>query len=394
MSAEDTAVAALKDEADRALRRADPAAAADAFERAIALAPQRVELLMGLAASRRALGQAEAALAAAEQALVVQPRLFNALLLKGAILDGLGRLKAAAMAYGDALRLAPAAGALAEPTRRALLRAQEVCERHQSDLAERLRAAAELAALPPALSRRIDAFIETTAGRRRFYAQQPSQFYFPGLPPIEFYDRDEFPWLAAFEAHWQAIRDEALAVWSEGTEGLTPYVQLGPGSPLDQWAELNQSLSWSAFHLFQDGDPVAANQARCPATVAALEALDQPSLRGRSPTALFSILRPGAHIPPHNGLNNTRLILHLALFAPEGCALRVGGETRAWRAGEAFVFDDTIEHEAWNRSPSPRAVLICDVWNPRLSADERELVVRLTNVADQFNEIAPGTTVA
>jgi len=394
MSAEDTAVAALKDEADRALRRADPAAAADAFERALALAPRRVELLRGLAASRRALGEAEAALVATEQALVVQPRLFNALLLKGVILDGLGRLTAAAMAYGDALRLAPAASAVPEPTQRALVRARELCDRHQSELAERLRAAAELSMLSPALSRRIDAFIETTAGRRRFYAQQPSQFYFPGLPAIEFYDRDEFPGLAALEACWEAIRDEAMAVWSEGTEGLTPYVQLDPGTPLDQWAELNQSMSWSAFHLFQDGEPLAANQARCPATVAALEALDQPSVRCRSPTALFSILRPGARIPPHNGLNNTRLILHLALIAPEGCALRVGGEMRPWRAGEAFVFDDTIEHEAWNRSPSPRAVLICDVWNPRLAADERELIVRLTDVADRFNETAPGTTVA
>ena len=394
MSVADSAVAALKDEADRALRRGDPAAAAVAFERAIALDPSRVDLIMGLAAARRALGQLDAALAAADQALTVQPRLFNALLLKGAVLDGLDRLKAAAMAYGDALRLAPPAGALAEPTRRALDRAREVCERHQAELADRLREVADSVGLTGSLSRKIDAFIETTAGRRRFYAQQPSQFYFPGLPAIEFYDRDEFPWLAAFEAHWESVRDEALAVWSEGTDGLTPYVRLDPGKPLDQWAELNQSMSWSAFHLFQDGEPVAANQARCPATVATLGILDQPSVRGRSPTALFSILRPGAHIPPHNGLNNTRLILHLALIAPEGCALRVGGETRPWRAGEAFVFDDTLEHEAWNRSTAPRAVLICDVWNPRLSADERELIVRLTDVADQFNEIAPGTTVA
>jgi aspartate beta-hydroxylase len=394
MSANEATVATLKDEADRALRRGDVAAAAIAFERAAALAPERADLLMGLAASHRAQGRLEAALAATERALAIQPRLFNALLFKGVVLDDLGRLKAAAPAYVDALRMAPPSNAMAEPTRRALARGREVCERHQAEMIERLREAAGPAGLAPSLSRKIEAFIETTAGRRRFYAQQPSQFYFPGLPAIEFYERDEFPWLAALEAHWQAARDEALAVWREGTDGLTPYVQLEAGTPLDQWAELNQSMNWSAFHLFQDGAPVAANQARCPATLAALEVLDQPAVRGRSPTALFSILRPGAHIPPHNGLNNTRLILHLALIAPEGCALRVGGETRVWREGEAFVFDDTIEHEAWNRSPAPRAVLICDVWNPRLSAEERDLIVRLTDVADRFNEIAPGSTVA
>jgi aspartyl/asparaginyl beta-hydroxylase (cupin superfamily) len=67
----------------------------------------------------------------------------------------------------------------------------------------------------------------------------------------------------------------------------------------------------------------------------------------------------------------------------------VGGEIRQWREGEAFVFDDTIEHEAWNDSDLPRAVMICDVWSPRLSIEERELVVRLTAALDEFNGGAP-----
>ena len=306
----------------------------------------------------------------------------------------MGRSKAAALTYADALRLAPPANLLPEPTHRALVRATEVCERHRSELAERLREAADLPELPASLARKIEAFIETTSGRRRFFAQLPSQFSFPGLPAIEFYDPGEFSWLSALEEQWPAIRDEALAVWSDGTGGLKPYVQLGPGAPFDQWAELNHSSNWSAFHLFHDGVPESVNQARCPATVAALETIEQPVVGGRSPTALFSVLRPGTHIPPHNGLNNTRLIVHMGLVTPEGCALRVGGETRTWVAGKAFVFDDTIEHEAWNNSPSPRAVLICDVWNPRLSAEERELIVRLTEVADRFNEFAASRTVA
>jgi aspartyl/asparaginyl beta-hydroxylase (cupin superfamily) len=160
--------------------------------------------------------------------------------------------------------------------------------------------------------------------------------------------------------------------------------------PLDQWAELNNSLKWSAFHLFEDGAPLADHTAQCPATMAALGLLDQPSVPGRSPTALFSILRPHTHIPPHSGLSNTRLMVHLPLIVPAGCALRVGGERRTWREGEAWVFDDTIEHEAWNDSDLPRAVLICDVWSPRLSAEERELVVRLTTALDLYNGGVPG----
>ena len=38
------------------------------------------------------------------------------------------------------------------------------------------------------------------------------------------------------------------------------------------------------------------------------------------------------------------------------------------------MFDDTIEHEAWNDSVETRVILIFDVWNPFLSEAERELV--------------------
>ena len=104
---------------------------------------------------------------------------------------------------------------------------------------------------------------------------------------------------------------------------------------------------------------------------------------GKAPSVFFSILQPGAHIPPHTGVTNTRAIVHLPLVVPEGCEFRVGGETRAWREGEAFAFDDTIEHEAWNRSDARRIVLIFDVWNPHLTAAEQERLTRLFAIADQ-----------
>ncbi|MFX8320196.1 aspartyl/asparaginyl beta-hydroxylase domain-containing protein, partial [Acinetobacter baumannii] len=77
---------------------------------------------------------------------------------------------------------------------------------------------------------------------------------------------------------------------------------------------------------------------------------------GRAPNAFFSLLRPHSRIPPHTGVTNTRAIVHLALDVPPDCAFRVGGETRPWVEGTAFAVDDTLEHEAWNDSASPRAV--------------------------------------
>jgi aspartate beta-hydroxylase len=99
---------------------------------------------------------------------------------------------------------------------------------------------------------------------------------------------------------------------------------------------------------------------------------------------LFSLLRPGAHIPPHNGYTNARLICHLPLIVPGNCALRVGNETRSWREGELMVFDDSIEHEAWNNSGELRAILLFDIWRPELTADERTLVGALLKSVDDY----------
>jgi aspartyl/asparaginyl beta-hydroxylase (cupin superfamily) len=381
------AIADLKTAADRAMARADPRVARDLFERAVALAPGRLDILIGLAACRRALGEAEASLGAVEAALAVDPRFFPALLMRGSLLESMGRTKQAAKAYGTALLLAPARESVSEATGRAIDRARQVHERHVAELAAALKEEAGLGGGAPASAegRRADTFIEAIVGRRKIFHQEPVQFHYPGLAGIEFHERDEFPWLEAFETYTDDIRTEVLSVWGEGSPDLAPYVNYPAGVPLDQWAELNRSLSWSAFHLLLDGAPVEANCRRCPATMAALALVDQPNVQGRSPAAMYSILRPRTRIPPHTGVSNTRLVVHLPLIVPEGCGFRVGGETRPWRVGEAWVFDDTIEHEAWNDSDQPRAVLICDVWNPRLSRSERELVARVSAALDRFN---------
>jgi aspartyl/asparaginyl beta-hydroxylase (cupin superfamily) len=83
---------------------------------------------------------------------------------------------------------------------------------------------------------------------------------------------------------------------------------------------------------------------------------------------------------------NTRLICHLPLMVPEACALRVGNETREWKEGELLIFDDTIEHEAWNRSTRPRYVLLFDIWRPELSGEEQTLVKAMFEEMQEFEE--------
>jgi len=386
----DGGIDAIKAAADRAMAAANPRGAIDHFQRGVALAPERLDLWLGLAACHRALRDPHAALAATEGALAAEPRCFPALLMKGSLLESLGQETHAATVYKTALMLAPAAETLAEPTRRAVAHAAEAYERYAAALAAEMKTEAGLAdALATPEARRIETFIEAVAGRRKIYQQEPVRFHYPGLPAIEFHDRDEFPWLADVEALTADIRREVLAVWAEGSPELLPYVDFPAGVPIDQWAELNKSLDWSAFHLLLDGTPVEANCIRCPATMAALALIDQPRIQNRSPSAMFSILKAHTRIPPHTGVSNARLVLHLPLIVPEGCGFRVGGETRQWREGEAWVFDDTIEHEAWNDSDQPRAILICDVWSPRLSTLERAGISRALAALDRFND-SPG----
>jgi aspartyl/asparaginyl beta-hydroxylase (cupin superfamily) len=105
--------------------------------------------------------------------------------------------------------------------------------------------------------------------------------------------------------------------------------------------------------------------------MAVLRSPPMPYIAGRSPMALFSRLRPHTHIPPHWGMLNTRLICHIPLIVPLGCRLRVGNEVRNVEAGKAMIFDDSIEHEAWNDSDETRIVLLFEIWRPELDAAER-----------------------
>src|SRR5271169_5427459 len=103
-----------------------------------------------------------------------------------------------------------------------------------------------------------------------------------------------------------------------------------------------------------------------------------------SPGAMFSLLKPRTRIPPHNGVTNTRLVTHVALIIPEGCRFRVGNETRTWVPGKAWVFDDTIEHEAWNDSDKLRVLLMFDIWHPHLTPPERAMITALTTGIKAF----------
>jgi aspartate beta-hydroxylase len=172
-----------------------------------------------------------------------------------------------------------------------------------------------------------------------------------------------------------------------------PYITYPDDVPQNQFAELNNSPRWSALHLYKLGKLVEENAAKCPATMRALQHAPQPDQPGRTPAAMFSLLRPRTRIPAHNGVTNSRLVTHLPLIIPEGCRFRVGSDIRQWVPGKAWVFDDTIEHEAWNDSDQTRIIFICDVWSPRLSREERVAIGEVIAATDAFNGTQPSSSV-
>ena len=373
----------LNETARRMLQSGQPGRARDMLEQAIRGEPAHPGIWMNLAAVLHRLGRADEEMIALGKVLALEPRNFAALLQAASLHEAKGDARTAAAVYRTALQAIPPG--LPQTLRPVLDHAKAAV--HANDLAlesfleDRLKAAR--ARHGNQSLDRFDRSLATLLRKRQVYRPQPSFMYVPGLPAYEFYERSEFPWLDRIEAAADDIRAELMAVLADGDEVLEPYISMD-GAPGDQWRHLNKSRRWGIFNLWKAGVPYPENLARCPRTAKALEAWPRCDLKGTAPTAVFSILDARTRIPPHVGVNNARLIVHLPLVVPPGCGFRVGAERREWEPGKAWVFDDTIEHEAWNDSDQPRAVLIFDIWNPYVSEAERAMITALTAEVGAF----------
>ena len=359
------------------------------FSRAAQTDPGHAQLWSNLAGSLRMLGRRQEEREALERALSIEPRHLASLLQKASLLEDLGDTRNAARAYQHALLCLPP-GAVAPPTLQDLLKhAKEVVAADQTALnaaiEEKLAGIRARHGGKP--QSRVDKCLELLSGRRSAYFPRPTFMYFPEIPALEFFERDEFPWLDAVEAATDDIRTELTNVLIADRPGLQPYIDYPAGAPIDQWKELNHSRRWSAYFLWNQGTPEPAHIARCPRTMAALAHIPRCEVAGRAPTVFFSILDPKTKIPPHTGVTNTRITVHLPLIVPPDCSFRVGGTTREFEVGKAWLFDDTIEHEVWNNSDAPRAILIFDIWNPFLSEAERDMVRAATEVVGSYYQL-------
>jgi hypothetical protein len=319
-----------------------------------------------------------------DRLLAADPRNIDALVRKGDLRAAADDQRGATAFYKAALGAASAAGTLPSSLKPAIERAVAGVRRAEAmflDHLEQTLAKAGFAegSRPPRFQHALDLLLGRAAASPAM--QRPTGFYYPGLRERAFYDPAEFSWAAAVQDQTAAILGELRAAEAAGLDSFTPYLVGDPSRPRSDFHGLHDNPDWSTLQLWEKGAPAPLAD-HFPQTMAAIEASDVPRISVRAPNILFSKLTAGARIPPHHGMLNARLICHLPLIVPPGCGFRVGPERRQWDAGKLLIFDDTIEHEAWNGGGRDRVVLIFDVWHPDLEAEERRAISTLFDAID------------
>lgn len=323
--------------------------------------------------------------AAIDALIAREPGNVAALIRKADLRASAGDVRVSTAFYQAALKAAGRTPAPEVPPSE-LARAEAACQRASLTFEEYLEDALSRAGFgsnqrPP----RFQEAIDIVMGRRTAFMalQQPRTFYYPGLPQRRYYERHEFPWAAELEQQTAAIREEVRALAADA-DRFRPYLYADPSRPPRDAHGLIDSPDWSTLHLWDNGAPVPGNIDNCPRTWSALEKADLIYLPKRAPCVMFSMLKAGAHIPPHTGLLNMRLVCHLPLIVPENCVFRVGGQDRQWHEGELLVFDDSVLHEAVNNSHEDRIVLIFEIWRPELNPDERQALTAMFRAIDSY----------
>jgi len=326
-------------------------------------------------------GQFAEAASLLQSVLKETPRDVGALLLLGDVQHAAGQTQNASRAYTAALQAIQLAGgqvpeAFRSGVQRAQVRLGEYASGYEAFIESEMPKAGR--------TRRFDQSVDILLGKAPIYLQQPTRYYFPGLPQIQFYDTAGFDWVPGLEAKTADIQRELHGVLADH-QAFRPYLERVDSQPNVKSHALVGNDDWSAFYLWKDGHRVEENCARCPVTAAAFESIPLDHLPDQAPSVLFSLLKPGAHIPPHHGLINTRLVCHLPVLVPGPAWLRVGSETYRWQEGKVCIFDDSIEHEAKNEASETRVVLLFDIWRPELSMREREEIAKFLGAISTYS---------
>ena len=219
--------------------------------------------------------------------------------------------------------------------------------------------------------RRLEAPIRAAAGAEPMAItgeelRYPDGLYIPGLKSSAWHSHDWISDVALLEAAAPVMRAE-LETLLKTRGGFQPFDEGAYG-----FNPANTDGQWNVFYVVLGSGVVPSAGAICPKTAAALRTLPNLAM-----SAMFSALTPGTHLWAHCGPTNAVISLSMGLIVPPGCVIRVGSEERTWQEGVCLVFDDTYEHEVWNRGTGTRFIMLVDVWHPELTQVERTVLKRV-----------------
>jgi beta-hydroxylase len=209
-------------------------------------------------------------------------------------------------------------------------------------------------------------------------------YLFSAVPNKPYVEVARFPELAPLSANWQAIREEALALFEGGRiRAAATYNDLGFNSFF--------KTGWKRFYVKWYDEPLPSAKALCPRTVDLVQSIPDVN------AAMFALLPPGSKLGAHRDPFAGSLRYHLGLVTPNAdtCRIVVDGEAYAWRDGEPVMFDETFIHTAENRSDVTRIILFCDVERPLKNPLIRAInhFVKATLIRASQTENAPGDRV-
>lgn len=200
--------------------------------------------------------------------------------------------------------------------------------------------------------------------------QQPQVIFMPELPSWPWFDVGALAFIPGLEKNYEALRQEVL-------ENLRPEVDFKPTLKENQnlspdLAPLAGSTNWGAVYFHENFRPNPEAEKRFPKIWKGMAELPLYGFDGLISEVKLSALKPGVKVPPHFGLNNTTLNIHLPLVVPGDCGIQVGGEKRTYEPGKCLVFDDSFIHDIWNNAAEPLIVLSFEVWKPGITEIEKE----------------------
>jgi aspartate beta-hydroxylase len=375
------------------LRSGQAAEAVAELEAAARALPDDLTTLENLGLAYEAAGLADKAAETLRAVLARQPDFFVARLGLGFAERRLGNETAAIGHWVWALRQARKRGAWLNDAGippwllERVTTAARAVYRHRE---QTLRAALDSARPPGAALERVEAFIRAQAAQERRQSsdprQRPKTHLMPELPPSPWLDPALFPWAQRLVEAFPVILEEYLGVAGDASAFPSFLDFKRPEQVAKYLGTTGPTPQWNAFFFYRHGERHDANCARCPRTAALLDELPLIRLPGVTPEICFSVLTPGSHILPHRGDSNLRSVVHLGLVVPDDCALNVAGEARTWTPGGLLAFDDTYEHEAWNRSDRTRVVLLMDAWNPHLTDAEKAVLPAVIATMNKLGE--------